>query len=169
MGPKPFPYPIGVGIDICQFTRLYHNLSHDSERVTRWARKVFARREWPILHQIFYRASNNRTRFDSLKASLWLPQVRSIKQLDKATASSYTESKYSFRRLQPGEDEATLEHDTSDPRAALDAGLDTGAQSMAKGPLPSPLFVNHQKLHLLAQSLAGRFVFMSSCSRKRKS
>lgn len=165
MGPKPFPYPIGVGVDICQFTRLYQTLGHDSEKVTRWARKVFARREWPILHQKFYRASDNQTRSDSFPASLWLPQVKPIKQLGKATANSHTEITYSFPKLKPGQDEATLEHDASDPMAALDAGLVTGAQSMAKGPLPSPLSVSHQKFHSLAQSLAGRFVSMFSSSR----
>ncbi|KAL8927487.1 MAG: hypothetical protein Q9208_002292 [Pyrenodesmia sp. 3 TL-2023] len=132
MGPKPFPYPIGVGVDICQFTRLYRTLAHDSEKVTRWARKVFARREWPILHQKFYRASDNQTRFDSFPASLWLPQVKPIRQLDKGTAMPHTETTYSFRRPKPGQDEATVEHDASDPMAALDAGLVTGAQSVAK-------------------------------------
>ncbi|KAL8759295.1 MAG: hypothetical protein Q9184_003658 [Pyrenodesmia sp. 2 TL-2023] len=132
MGPKPFPYPIAVGVDICQFTRLHKILSYDSEKLTRWARKVFARREWPIVHQKFYRASDNQTRFDTLEASLWLPQLKAIPRLDKAIASSDTEDKYSFRRLKPEQDEATLEHDTSDPRAALDAGPVTGTQSMAK-------------------------------------
>lgn len=168
MGPKPFPYSIGVGVDICSFTRFYHVLRHDSEKLTRWARRVFACQEWPSLHQKIYQASDQPMRSQNFRPSLWLPQVRSPKQPDNNVAKSYTETKSSFRRLRIRQDEATFEHDTRDLSTARDPILVTDAQSVFKDPLPSTLFVEPRKLQLLAQSLAGRWVFTFSCFQTTK-
>ena len=47
-GPKPFPFPIGIGTDICSVNRIAAVLRHEFTR-NRWARKVFTRLEWPFL------------------------------------------------------------------------------------------------------------------------
>lgn len=51
MVPKPFPYPLGVGIDVCQVHRVASFLRTEDSR-NRWARRVFTRLEWPaVLNQ----------------------------------------------------------------------------------------------------------------------
>ena len=47
-GPKPFPYPIGIGTDVCRVNRIAAILRHEYTR-NRWARKIFTRLEWPAL------------------------------------------------------------------------------------------------------------------------
>ena len=47
-GPKPFPFPIGIGTDVCRINRIAAVLRHEYTR-NRWARKVFTRLEWPAL------------------------------------------------------------------------------------------------------------------------
>ena len=46
--PKPFPFPIGNGIDVCRVNRIAAILRHENTR-NHWARKVFTRLEWPAL------------------------------------------------------------------------------------------------------------------------
>ena len=46
--PKPFPFPIGIGTDICRVNRIAAILRHEYIR-NRWARKIFTRLEWPAL------------------------------------------------------------------------------------------------------------------------
>lgn len=48
MAPKPFPFPISIGIDVCRVNRIAAILHHENTR-NRWARKVFTRLEWPAL------------------------------------------------------------------------------------------------------------------------
>lgn len=50
MGPKPFPFSIGIGTDICQVSRVRH-IAADVTLWNSWARKVFTRHEWPTLYQ----------------------------------------------------------------------------------------------------------------------
>ena len=47
-GPKPFPFPIGIGTDVCRVNRIAAILRHEYTR-NRWARKIFTRLEWPAL------------------------------------------------------------------------------------------------------------------------
>lgn len=54
MVPKAFPYPIGVGTDICQVHRIASFLRRRDIR-ERWARRVFTRLEWPSLWRAFKR------------------------------------------------------------------------------------------------------------------
>ena len=50
MGPKPFPFSIGVGTDICQVSRVRH-IAANGTLLNSWARKVFTRHEWPTLYK----------------------------------------------------------------------------------------------------------------------
>ena len=52
MVPKPFPYPLGIGIDVCKVPRVASFLRNQSLR-NRWARKTFTRLEWPALWDQF--------------------------------------------------------------------------------------------------------------------
>lgn len=57
MPPKPFPYPIGIGIDVCKPSRIVR-LMRDHDKLNRWLRKVFNRLEWPQLVSSFKGAQN---------------------------------------------------------------------------------------------------------------
>ena len=48
MAPKPFPFAIGIGIDLCRVSRIAAILRHE-HTLNRWARKIFTRLEWPAL------------------------------------------------------------------------------------------------------------------------
>ena len=48
MVPKPFPYPLGIGVDVCKVSRVMR-LIQNYRLCNRWARKVFTRLEWPAL------------------------------------------------------------------------------------------------------------------------
>lgn len=52
MVPKPFPYPLGIGVDVCQVNRVARYLRTESLR-NRWARKIFTRLEWRDLCEQF--------------------------------------------------------------------------------------------------------------------
>lgn len=60
MAPRPFPYPLGVGVDICQVHRVAGFLRREELR-NRWARKVFTRLEWPEIRKSFLRAQRANT------------------------------------------------------------------------------------------------------------
>ncbi len=46
--PRPFPFPLGIGTDVCRVNRIAAILRYEYTR-NRWARKVFTRLEWPAL------------------------------------------------------------------------------------------------------------------------
>ena len=50
MPPKPFPFAIGVGTDICRVARLV-NVANDAVRLNLWAKRVFTRLEWPMVYE----------------------------------------------------------------------------------------------------------------------
>ena len=52
IAPKPFPFPIGIGTDVCRVNRIAAILRHEYTR-NRWARKIFTRLEWPALCRRF--------------------------------------------------------------------------------------------------------------------
>ena len=54
MIPKPFPFPIEIGVDICRTARIASLLRLDRIR-NRWAQRVFTRLEWPALVRRFQR------------------------------------------------------------------------------------------------------------------
>ena len=56
MAPRPFPFQLGVGIDICRITRIVALLRQESTR-NRWARRVFTRLEWMALCRRFERVN----------------------------------------------------------------------------------------------------------------
>ena len=55
VAPKPFPFPIGIGTDVCQINRIADILRDEYKR-NRWARKLFTRLEWPALCETLQRA-----------------------------------------------------------------------------------------------------------------
>ncbi|KAL8933884.1 MAG: hypothetical protein Q9211_005529 [Gyalolechia sp. 1 TL-2023] len=140
MAPKPFPYPIGVGVDICHIPRLYNLVGKPSHYVSRWAKKIFTSLEWPYLWRKFYEISNLRTPSEISKVQLWIPEVeRTMTQTQRTHhASSAAEATHS------------LPNDTAH-NLACDGHAD------ASPLLPSlPVPTHHAKL--LAQHLAGRYV-----------
>ena len=60
MVPKPFPYPLGIGVDVCKVNRIAQFLRNDSLR-NRWARKIFTRLEWPALWSVFLKTQRATT------------------------------------------------------------------------------------------------------------
>ena len=52
MAPKPFPYPLGIGIDVCKVARIARVLRSTGLR-NQWARRVFTRLEWPDVCRYF--------------------------------------------------------------------------------------------------------------------
>lgn len=52
MPPKPFPLPLGVGVDIIKLSRL-KLLLRNHYALNRWAQKTFNRLEWPALVEVF--------------------------------------------------------------------------------------------------------------------
>ena len=66
MPPRPFPFPMGVGVDICQINRIAALLRKESIR-NNWVRKVFTRLEWPTVCRRFQRA--NRSEAESVSYS----------------------------------------------------------------------------------------------------
>lgn len=48
MSSKPFPFPLGIGVDLCKINRIAALLRQEHVR-NRWARKVFTRLEWVAL------------------------------------------------------------------------------------------------------------------------
>ena len=54
MIPKPFPFPIEIGVDICRTARIASLLRQERTR-NRWAQRVFTRLEWPALVRRFQR------------------------------------------------------------------------------------------------------------------
>ena len=52
MSPKPFPYPLAIGIDVCKVGRMYQ-LMRKGPRMTSFARRVFTRSEFMALRLRF--------------------------------------------------------------------------------------------------------------------
>ena len=79
MAPRPFPLPVGIGVDICQLRRLSFLLNKQDDYVTRWAKKVFTRQEWPSLWQSFHRAVTSSNTLEAPKPQLLLPYLQLIR------------------------------------------------------------------------------------------
>ncbi|KAL9129080.1 MAG: hypothetical protein Q9217_002387 [Psora testacea] len=58
MVPKPFPYPISIGTDICNVYRIAGLLRLRDVR-ERWVKRTFTRLEWPAIWQSFLRVRLN--------------------------------------------------------------------------------------------------------------
>ena len=88
MPPKPFPFPLGVGIDVCQTERIL-NIIEDGDRLNRWARRIFTRLEWPWIYQkinLAYEGIQTQALSESTsEAELLLPQVSKDILLDYKT------------------------------------------------------------------------------------
>ena len=58
MLPKPFPYNLGVGVDLVEVLRVKSILEENS-KLNKWAQRVFNRLEWPFISRAF---QNNASR-----------------------------------------------------------------------------------------------------------
>lgn len=156
MAPKPFPYPLGVGVDMCHIPRLYRILGQQGNYVTRWARRVFTRLEWPHLSQKFVEASAQPPRSEILKAQLWLPEVEHITTREQRThpASSPTEA-LNLLQAETAQYKAEPHHEMRNTRAYINGKLPGNAHLRPLPPFRSP--PTHD-LSQLAQYLAGRSV-----------
>ncbi|KAI4133221.1 MAG: hypothetical protein LQ338_000279 [Usnochroma carphineum] len=161
MAPKPFPYPLGVGIDICHSQRLHKVLSLPGEGATRWARKVFNRQEWPYIWQKCHQASGQRIPPENSKASLWIPQFISTGEVRGRGHPATSHFKGLSNLLQPNtaQIKALSQYKWQSTRASCNADLAADTPSRSNDP-PSPLAVSPQELRLLSQYLAGRFVYL---------
>lgn len=76
MAPKPFPYPLGIGTDICHLPRIF-SLMQKENTVNLWSRKVFTRLEWPSLVRKFNKSLSSPTDLpvNDADLSLELPRV----------------------------------------------------------------------------------------------
>ncbi|KAL8754244.1 MAG: hypothetical protein Q9199_004488 [Rusavskia elegans] len=146
MAPKPFPFPIGVGVDICHLKRLSFILSKQDDYVTRWAKKVFTRQEWPSLWQSFNRAiASSSNASESPKPQLSLPK---------------------FRITRPGKQKPDV-HGTPVESSINVLGSPSPVHEL---PPPTPSMSEH-KWRVLAQHLAGRWAAKEAtikASRQRK-
>ena len=58
MTARPFPIPIGIGLDVCRVERVGAIL-RDARTRNRWARKIFNRLEWPHLYKRLQRMDDS--------------------------------------------------------------------------------------------------------------
>lgn len=64
MVPKPFPYLLDIGTDLCSVKRIAGLLSHRRPR-EQFIRRNFTRLEWPLIWKSFQRASDNSDGYDA--------------------------------------------------------------------------------------------------------
>ncbi|KAL8940562.1 MAG: hypothetical protein Q9216_002750 [Gyalolechia sp. 2 TL-2023] len=155
MAPKPFPYPIGVGVDVCHIPRLYKVIGKPSVYVTRWAKKIFTRLEWPHLWQKFYETNAQPSTSQTSEAQLWIPKVQCTTTRTQTThpAPSVAEASHLWRN-KVTQHEVEAHDETQSPgipfieKLAGNGHIDTVVPS-----LDTP--THHVKL--LAQYLAGRW------------
>ncbi|KAL8642554.1 MAG: hypothetical protein Q9228_000780 [Teloschistes exilis] len=74
MAPKPFPYLIRQGVDICRVSRVSKILEKPNHELLRWALKIFTRQEWPQLWRQFNEATVKQEALGS-QAQLSLPKL----------------------------------------------------------------------------------------------
>jgi hypothetical protein len=129
MSPRPFPFQLGVGIDICRIARVAALLRQESTR-NRWARRVFTRIEWMALCRRFERVNQ-------------LQAGNSVRQAAKDESHEA-----SVRRKTTGEDLWMLPKLPNLSSIIEDPEAYSSAVNDARSPLGS-----------LARHLAGRLVF----------
>ena len=64
MVPKPFPYPLNIGTDLCSVKRIAGLLDHRRRR-EQFIRRNFTRLEWPLIWKSFQRASDDPNSYDA--------------------------------------------------------------------------------------------------------
>lgn len=153
MAPKPFPYPIGVGVDICHIPRLHNIVGKRSDYVTRWARKIFTRLEWPHLWQKFYESNIPRASSGVLKAQLWLP--RNGETTDGTHPASSTAEVYPSVHKRALQYSFIANHSSQNVRVS-DRYL-PGQAPVEDKPLSPSLYAATHEMSL-TQYLAGRYV-----------
>lgn len=76
MPSKAFPFPIGIGIDLIQTSRI-ESILKDHYKLNRWAQRVFTRLEWPFISHKFqqHAASLGQTHKTNFRPKLILPKI----------------------------------------------------------------------------------------------
>lgn len=76
MPSKAFPFPIGIGIDLIQTSRI-ESILKDHYKLNRWAQRVFTRLEWPFIsHKCQqHAASLGQTHKTNSRPKLILPKI----------------------------------------------------------------------------------------------
>lgn len=78
MVPKPFPYPLNIGIDLCSVQRIAGLLSHRRPR-EQFITRNFTRLEWPLIWKSFQRASDSPNSYNA-----WInPKIASLSRLEQ--------------------------------------------------------------------------------------
>ncbi|KAL9015312.1 MAG: hypothetical protein Q9173_000110 [Seirophora scorigena] len=154
MAPKPFPYPIGVGVDICHSHRLYATLGHPSQYVTTWARKIFTRQEWPCLLKRCSQASGQ----PNFRASLWIPGIHSLAGSEFKGQAALPQGTAIQDALQTDRShyEAIPRYESGAGRAVMEVDSVVDVHPGTTDP-PLPLSVSPRALRSLAQHIAGRW------------
>lgn len=95
MSSKPFPFPLGIGVDLCRINRVAALLRQEHVR-NRWARKVFTRLEWLALCKRIHQANSqdeetlNRAKREKVDRTLTLPTLSTHSSI----LEDHDESKY---------------------------------------------------------------------------
>ena len=121
MVPKPFPFQIGVGVDICRINRIASILRPVSTR-NRWARRVFTRLEWPALCRRFDCAANAKKECDEESEVLKNRSDRNGKldHADKIDSAAWMLPSLSpYSSILEDEDETAYWSAIADDRSAL--------------------------------------------------
>ena len=78
MVPKPFPYPLNIGTDLCSVKRVAGLLSHRRPR-EQFVRRNFTRLEWPLIWKSFQRASDSPNSYNA-----WIkPNTASVSHFEQ--------------------------------------------------------------------------------------
>ena len=78
MVPKPFPYPLNIGTDLCSVQRIAGLLNHRRPR-EQFIRRNFTRLEWPLIWKSFQRASDSPNSYNA-----WInPNTASVSRLEQ--------------------------------------------------------------------------------------
>ena len=137
MTPKAFPFPIGVGVDICHINRIAAIFRREHLR-NRWVRRVFTRLEWPALQ----------TRFDRANASTGLPLNQIFADNDRSSVDRSKE-------ILEGNEIST--HSWSLPKLSeFSSRLEDADESIYW----SAIADERSTLRTLIRHLAGRFVYL---------
>lgn len=73
---RTFPFPIGVGIDLIQTTRI-EGILKDQYKLNRWAQRIFTRLEWPFISHSCqqHAATLGQTHTNNSRPDLILPKL----------------------------------------------------------------------------------------------
>ncbi|KAL8829728.1 MAG: hypothetical protein Q9170_006048 [Blastenia crenularia] len=134
--------------------RLYRILGQPEEAITRWARKVFTRLEWPYLWQEFHKRSAQRDPLEKIKPQLQIPKIESTiaRERNLSYSSWPTETSHTLSCEAQSEVKARQGNETIS-KVLLGETPDNALSDATPSSLATPAL----PIELLAQYLAGRW------------